>query len=136
MTSLQESSSVCVQWKATHLIHSSGVLEPYLRQLCDAEHLSRSRARAMSESSLVPHKHKTMIKPKAPSAFKEEGMGDLRSQRGRETHLCSSFRMWTLKVRGETWVRSTSTGSASKVGTQRLNSASQFCSVLTYLKYI
>lgn len=41
--------------------------------------------------------------------------------------------MWTLKVRGETWVGSTSTGSASKVGTQRLNSASQFCSVLTYI---
>lgn len=54
------------------------------------------------------------------------------------THLCSSLRMWTLKVRGVTTAGSGSGGKASGGGTQVLNSDSQFCSVFTWnnKKYI
>lgn len=48
------------------------------------------------------------------------------------SYLCSSLRMWTLKVRGKTCCGSVSGGRASAAGSQRLNSASQFCSVFTW----
>lgn len=48
------------------------------------------------------------------------------------THLCSSLRMCTLKLRGVTTLASTSAGKASAGGTHMLNSDSQFCSVFTW----
>lgn len=48
------------------------------------------------------------------------------------THLCSSLRMWTLKVRGVTSAVSVFVGNASGGGTHVLNSDSQFCNVFTW----
>lgn len=48
------------------------------------------------------------------------------------THLCSSLRMCTLKLRGVSTPGSMSAGSASAGGTHMLNSDSQFCNVFTW----
>lgn len=57
-----------------------------------------------------------------------------RANGGQATYLCSSFKMWTLKNRGWTSSGLLSAGRASGAGSHMLNSASQFCRVLTCQK--